>query len=68
MPEDAAWQDSPDGERICRDSKGRVVQEARNAFMKVEETAQLVSIASLRRRCRSAAISPIARRFSVSKA
>ena len=39
MPEDAAWKDSPNG-RICRDSKGRVVQEARNAFMKVEETGQ----------------------------
>ena len=41
MPEDAKWQDGPDGKRICRDSKGRVVQESRNAFMKVEETGQL---------------------------
>jgi hypothetical protein len=41
MPEDAKWQDGPEGKRICRDSKGRVVQESRNAFMKVEETSQL---------------------------
>jgi hypothetical protein len=40
MPEGAGWKDSPNG-RICRDSKGRVAQEARNAFMKVEETGQL---------------------------
>ena len=58
MPEDAAWKDSPNG-RICRDSKGRVVQEARNAFMKVEETGQFGCYASTRRPCRSAAISPI---------
>ena len=41
MPADAGWKDGPDGKRICRDSKGRVVQEARNAFMRVEETSQL---------------------------
>ena len=41
MPADAKWQDGPDGKRICRDSQGRVVREARNAFMKVEETGQL---------------------------
>ena len=40
MPKDAGWQ-GPLGQRICRDSKDRVVQEARNAFMKVEETSQL---------------------------
>jgi hypothetical protein len=40
MPADAKWQDSPNG-RICRDSQGRAVREARNAFMKVEETGQL---------------------------
>jgi hypothetical protein len=40
MPADAKWQ-GPLGQRICRDSKGRVVQEARNAFMKVEETDML---------------------------
>jgi hypothetical protein len=41
MPEDAGWKDGPEGKRICRDSKGRVVQESRNAFVKVEETSQL---------------------------
>ena len=40
MPVDAPGKESQ-GQRICRDSKGRVVQEARNAFMKVEETGQL---------------------------
>ena len=41
MPKDAGWKDGPSGKRICRDSQGRVVQEARNAFMKVESTDQL---------------------------
>jgi hypothetical protein len=41
MPEDAGWKGGPDSKRICRDSKGCVVQEARNAFMKIEETGQL---------------------------
>ena len=36
-----AGQSGGQGQRICRDSKGRVVQESRNAFMKVEETGQL---------------------------
>jgi hypothetical protein len=41
MPKDASWKDGPEGKRICRDSQGRVVQEARNVFMKIEETGQL---------------------------
>ena len=41
MPEGAGWKPGPEGKRICRDSQGRVVQEFRNVFMRVEETGQL---------------------------